>query len=325
MSIVMGVDGGGSKTYTVITDEHGNQLGSGVSGCGNYQTIGIDKATENITESIETALKAAGIEYSDIDYVQYGLAGADREKDINIINEGLKTIPIENWGLVCDTMEGLRIGSDDYTGVVLVCGTGTNASGRNCLGEEIQIGGFGNFYGDWAGGGSMAQETFRAAVRSWELREKPTVLTEKVPRFFKLDSVSEMFNKFLDDDIYHVPAKLAEVLHEAADEGDDVAISILEKTGHELGLAASAVIKNLENFKSPIPVVLVGSVVQKGRNEYLLNALRKTVEKVHESIEIVIPEMEPVYGAVMLAMDHQSIPVTEEIHHKFITYGGYEE
>ena len=95
MSIVMGVDGGGSKTYTVITDEHGNQLGSGVSGCGNYQTIGIDKATENITESIETALKAAGIEYSDIDYVQYGLAGADREKDINIINEGLKTIPIK--------------------------------------------------------------------------------------------------------------------------------------------------------------------------------------------------------------------------------------
>ena len=66
-------------------------------------------------------------------------------------------------------------------------------------------------------------------------------------------------------------------------------------------------------------------MVQKGRNEYLLNALRKTVEKVHESIEIVIPEMEPVYGAVMLAMDHQSIPVTEEIHHKFITYGGYEE
>ena len=186
MPIVMGVDGGGSKTYTVITDEHGNQLGSGISGGGNYQTIGIDKAVVNITESIESALSNARLEYSDIDYVQYGLAGADREKDINIIKGGLKTISLPNWDLVCDTMEGLRIGSKDYTGVVLVCGTGTNSSGRNSLGEEIQIGGFGNTFGDWAGGGAMAQETFRAAVRSWELREIPTILTKKYQGFSAL-------------------------------------------------------------------------------------------------------------------------------------------
>ena len=90
-------------------------------------------------------------------------------------------------------------------------------------------------------------------------------------------------------------------------------------------MAASAVIKNLGNFRKPIPIVLVGSVVQKGRNEHLLNALRKTLEKDHEEIEIVIPDMEPVYGAVMLAMDHLGIEVTEEVHQKFNSYGGYEE
>ena len=53
MKIIMGVDGGGSKTFTVISDEKGNQLGRGIAGGGNYQTIGIDQAVENITVSID--------------------------------------------------------------------------------------------------------------------------------------------------------------------------------------------------------------------------------------------------------------------------------
>lgn len=316
---------GGGKTYSVITDAYGNRLGSGISGGGNYQTIGIEKAIENITGSIEAALKAASLNYDQIDYVQYGLAGADREKDIKIINEGLKNIPFANWGLVCDTMEGLRIGSPDFTGVVLVCGTGTNAAGRNKLGETTQIGGFGNFYGDWAGGSSMAEETFRATIRSWELREKSTVLTERVPSYFGFENVEEMFHKFLDDDIYHVPNELTVVLHKAADDGDKVAIRILEKTGEELGLAASSVIHKLGNLGQPIPVVLTGSILQKGQNKYLLDSLKQTLEEDHKQIELIIPKMEPVYGALLLAMDHLGMEATEEVYKKFNSYGGYEQ
>ncbi|MCJ8009919.1 N-acetylglucosamine kinase [Lederbergia wuyishanensis] len=328
MPIIMGVDGGGSKTFTVISDENGNLLGKGVSGGGggNYQTVGIDKAVENITASIEAALKSAGLDYKDIDFVQYGLAGADRPKDIAIIESGLKRIPFENWDLVCDTMEGLRIGSKNFTGVVLVCGTGTNAAGRNNEGKQVQIGGFGYFFGDYAGGAAMAQETFRAAVRSWEQREQHSVLTEKVSKYFGFNNMEEVFNHFLDNDMYHVPNDLALILHEAADEGDPLAISLMEKMGKELGLAASAVIKNLGDLNQPIPIVLTGSIVQKGQNKYLLEALRKIVEAEHQKqIELVIPDMEPVYGSVLLGMDHLGINATDDIYEKFNSYGGYEE
>ncbi|MEK3889203.1 N-acetylglucosamine kinase [Bacillus sp. FSL K6-3431] len=325
MPILMGVDGGGSKTYSVITDEHGYQLGKGISSGANYQTIGIDKAIKNIKDSIESALMSASLKYDDIDYVQYGLAGADREKDLLIINEGLRTINFQNWGLVCDTMEGLRIGSPDYTGVVLVCGTGTNAAGRNKLGQMVQIGGLGNLYGDGAGGSSMAEETFRAAIRSWELRERPTILTKTVPSYFGFENVPDMFNTFLDDEVYNVPNELTIVLHQAAYEGDEVAIRILEETGKELGLAASSVIHKLGNLEEPTPIVLTGSVLQKGQSKHLLESLRSTVESVHEHIKLVIPKMEPVYGSLLLAMDHLGITVTEEIHQKFNSYGGYEQ
>ncbi|HWL26039.1 MAG TPA: ATPase, partial [Ureibacillus sp.] len=44
MRYLMGVDGGGSKTYTVITDEYGNKVGEGLSGRGNHQVEGIQFA-----------------------------------------------------------------------------------------------------------------------------------------------------------------------------------------------------------------------------------------------------------------------------------------
>jgi len=320
----MGVDGGGSKTFTVICDEKGNVLGKGISGCGNYQSNGIDNAIANINESIENALNMSGLNKSNIDFVQFGLAGADREKDFSILLPALRNLSFSNWDLVCDTMEGLRTGSADNVGVVLVCGTGTNAAGRNKAGKMVQTGGFGYLYGDFAGGGQMARETFRAAVRSWEYRESPSILTKKVPEFFNYRTMEELVNAFLDDDIYSVPNDLTRVLHEAANEGDSVAIKILTSMGNELGLAAKSVIKRLGNLECPIPVVLTGSILQKGRNTYLLESLESSIISEYPDINLIIPTMEPVYGALLLAMDQLNIAVTKEMYQRFESYGGYE-
>src|SRR5690606_29152339 len=102
--------------------------------------------------------------------------------------------------------------------------------------------------------------------------------------------------------------------------------SLMETMGKELGLAASAVIKNLGDLDQPIPIVLTGSIVQKGQNKYLLDALQKTIEAEHQKeIQLVIPEMEPVYGSVLLGMDHLGITASDDIYEKFNSYGGYEE
>ncbi len=321
MRYLMGVDGGGSKTYTVITDEYGNKIGEGLSGIGNHQVVGIEIALKNIKESIDKALNSARLEYIDISFTQFGLAGADREKDFAILRPALNTLPLESWELVCDTFEGLRIGSENNIGVVLVCGSGTNAAGRNKEGKVVQTGGFGYLYGDAAGGSHMAKETFRLAIRSWELREIPSVLTDKVPSFFGFQTMEQLVNDFLDRDIYEIPGELTIVLHEAADEGDLLAIQLLKKTGDELGLAANSVIKRLGDFESEtIPVVLVGSVLQKARNQHLLQTMKTTIEREHHQISFIIPDIEPVYGSILLAMDHLGIVTSDEIYEKFRAY-----
>lgn len=318
MRYLMGVDGGGSKTYTVITDEYGNKVGEGLAGRGNHQDVGVKIALMHIKESIEKAMATAGLQYEEISFTQFGLAGADREKDFAILRPALSTLPLKSWDVVCDTFEGLRIGSEKNIGVVLVCGTGTNAAGRNKEGKVVQIGGMGYLFGDAAGGIYMARETFRSAVRSWEQREIRSILTDKVSRFFGFQSMEQLVDHFLDRDIYEVPSELTIVLHEAAAEGDHLAIKLLRKTGEELGIAANSVIKRLGNFESgTIPVVLVGSVLQKGRSRYLIQSLKTKMECEHPNISIFIPDIEPVYGSILLAMDHVGIMTTDEIYQKF--------
>ena len=324
MHIILGVDGGGSKTYAVVVDESGNKLGSGVSGSGNHQGPGVDVALANIRQAALDALAQAGLSPEDVSFVQYGLAGADREYDFNILRPALATLPFEKLDLVCDTLEGLRTGSDDNVGVVLVCGSGTNAVGRNRNGTTVQTGGFGYLFGDTAGGYHLAVETFRAAVRSVEYREQPSLLPERVAQFLGFPSMEQVITYYLDGELEEVPADLTLVLHQAAAEGDEVSIRILEDMGRELGLAAKSVVRRLGGFDGDeFPVVLVGSVLQRGRSPHLLGALKDTVRTEYPEALFVIPEMAPVYGAILLGMTRLDLPITDELTKKFAAYGGY--
>lgn len=326
MPLILGVDGGGSKTHAVIVDEQGEKLGSGVSGCGNHQGAGVQAALENIRRAAFAALKEAGVSPLEVSFVQYGLAGADREHDFNILRPALGQLPFKNWDVVCDTMEGLRTGSPDNTGVVLVCGAGTNAMGRTHTGVTVQTGGFGYLFGDTAGGYHMAIETFRAAVRSYEYRERPSILPALVSQHLGFQTMEQVMNHYLDMELNTVPFDLTLVLHKAAEQGDCLAIEILKTIGRELGLAANSVVRRLGGWQTEqLPVVLVGSVIQKGRSPHLLGELERTVRAENAGSYFIIPEMALVYGAILLGMDRLGISTKADLMEKFVSHGGYEE
>ncbi|MCF8563214.1 ATPase [Alicyclobacillus tolerans] len=325
MPFFMGVDGGNSKTEAVVVDENGQKLGEGRSGCGNHQVRGVTFALNHIREAIEQAANAAHLSFEQIEFVQYALSGADRERDEAILNPALSALPLSRWALAGDAMAGLRTACPDCVGVVLVCGAGTNALGRNRYGRVVQTGGFGYLYGDSAGGRDMARETFRAAVRSYERREEDSLLAARVPQFLGFDNMQRLLTEYLDKGIQEVPLDLTVVLHQAAQDGDKLAIRMLEYFGRELGTAANSVIARMEpKFDvSPIRVALVGSVFQKGQSKHLLNALQHTMlgeGPENPQVELVIPNILPVYGSVLLAMDHLGMVPNQAMLELFAAY-----
>ena len=64
MTLVLGVDGGGRKTYAVVADEHGEVLGAGQAGASNWEIAGADGARAAIASAVGAAVRR-GVERRD--------------------------------------------------------------------------------------------------------------------------------------------------------------------------------------------------------------------------------------------------------------------
>ncbi|MCY0899407.1 MAG: ATPase [Firmicutes bacterium] len=302
MRYVLGVDGGGSQTTAVVADELGFPLGWGKAGGANHQSVGIDQAIDQVWRAASDALRVAQLTPEAIALAHYGLAGADRPHDFAILKPALQTLPFAVWDVTADAWIGLRAGTSDYVGVSLVCGSGTNAVGRDPAGHEVQIGGFGYAFGDTAGGHHLAVETFRAAVRAYQRRGPETLLTHWVPMHLGMSDMEAVYNTWLDTG-RAIPLSLALVAHQAADAGDAVARRLLREMGEELGRAANAVLAHLDVWAGPIEVVLVGSIVQKGKHLEVLGGCELTIRQQYPQAVLRPLAEQPVYGAVLMALD----------------------
>ncbi|TFE23186.1 N-acetylglucosamine kinase [Cohnella luojiensis] len=314
MKYYLGVDGGGSKTYTLIVDEQGKIVGKGSSGNGNHQ-VGYDEARRNIRKSVEMALEHARLKRENIEFAYFGLAGADREADYKILRPMIAELGFPRHEINCDTMIALRAGTNRPYGVVLICGTGTNSAGVNREGRFYQCGGFSYQFGDFGGGGSLCVEAFRAVIRAWDGRERPTLLTQLVLDELRYASVQEMFDDYLDHNEVP-PLKLTKLLFQAANQGDAVSREILRNQGVELGKSAKAVIKHLDMGSECFDVVLAGSVVTRGEGDFVHAYIEHAVKEAAPRATIVKLKVEPVVGAVWLAAESSGIGLPEKINRR---------
>lgn len=322
MNYYLGVDAGGSKTYTIITDEDGNIVGKGRSGNGNHQ-LGAEEARHNIRESVGIALTHARLTPDQIAFAYFGMAGADREADYRILRPMIAELGFPRREIACDTMIALRAGTDKPYGVVLICGTGTNSAGVNRQGETFQCGGFSYQYGDFGGGGALNVEAFRSVIRAWDGREEPTLLTQLLLDSLGYESVQAMQGDYLDYE-RTPPTHLAKLLFEAADQGDAVAQAILRKQGEELGKAAKAVIKRLGMAEERFDVVLAGSIVTRGKGEYVTAYIKQAIQEAAPQASMVKLAVEPVVGAVWLAHEAARGTLPQTVYDKLKDIADYD-
>lgn len=306
----LGVDAGGSKTYTLIADQAGRIIGKGHSGNGNHQ-LGYKQAEAHITESVEMALRQAGLERKEITSAFFGLAGADRPIDYQILRPMIRELGFTKHDIACDTIISMRAGTTKPYGVVLICGSGTNSAGRNRSGDFFQCGGFSYPFGDFGGGGALSVEAFRTVIRAWDGRERPTLLTELLLSYLGYSSVLDMFDDVMDNQ-KPIPRDLVKLLFQAAQQGDEVAQDILRRQGEELGKSACAVIRRLRMEQESFDVVLAGSVVTRGEGPFIHTYVEKAVKEAAPHASIVKLGIEPVVGAVWMAMEAEGAPVSEE-------------
>src|SRR5690606_34967862 len=150
MTLVMGIDGGATKTIAVVVDKHREMCGRSQSGPTNWNSVGLEKARDNLRQAIRGALAKAGRKPDEINAVCVGASGVDRPHDRAQLAGWLRELfPSTMLAVHNDAVIALASGTGgDVYGVVLISGTGMIVYGFDRMGHRQRAGGWGALLGD---------------------------------------------------------------------------------------------------------------------------------------------------------------------------------
>jgi len=306
VSAVLGVDGGGRKTYAIVADGSGALLGAGVGGSSNWETAGLEGACEAVATSADAALEAAGLRRGALDASVFGLAGVDWPSDLGLL-EGV-IAPLGFGGphrIVNDAFVALRAGTTQPWGAVVISGTGTVAAGRNPAGDEFRTIGEGRVFGDFGSEFDVSELAVRAVADAYTGRGPSTMLTELICDRAGVDTASTLLERLSRQDTrLRSPevANMAPLVLVATERGDLVARTILEQIGSSLGDAAGLVASRLEMQDVEFEVVCAGNLFRTP-NRYLMDQLELGVRRTAPRARPEVLNTPPVVGAGLMALE----------------------
>jgi len=298
--LLLGVDGGNTKTHALVTDLEGNVLGRGDAGTADIHATVPEPALVEITLACERALEAAGGTAADLDAAAFNLAGADWPEDFVLLGDELtRRIGLEREPVVVnDGIGPLRCGSDDSVGVAAVVGTYCAVGARNAAGEIFHLG----FWPDSTGAYALGAEGLTGIWRNMIGLGPPTSLLGRALELWDRGSAKDLLHVFtrIDDGLPAVSARarFAEAVLDEAEGGDIVARDIVRVVGGRAGDYARVCAEQTGQLGQPFPLVLLGGVLR-----HPSPLLRAAIhDRVPEAIP-VYPDIEPVVGALLLAAD----------------------
>src|SRR5215207_8247762 len=113
MDLVLGVDGGNTKTLALVARGDGVIIGTGRAGCGDiYGATSLAAAIAEIEHAVHAALTEAGIQSTELSAGAFSLAGADWPEDFRLLEDAMRARGYgQNIRIVNDAIGALRAGS----------------------------------------------------------------------------------------------------------------------------------------------------------------------------------------------------------------------
>ena len=306
--IVVGVDGGGSKTRVIVGTAEGEVLAS-VEGPKSAVVPGqAARSADVIAELVTSALSEIALPGAVLPRVLYcGVAGTGRDEEKRALHDALDEKEIaEEVVIDSDGMIALYDALEDRAGILLVVGTGSIAYGRSPAGSIVRCGGWGPAFGDEGSGGWIGRRALSIVAASSDGREPPTALLFPVLAATQCEDVQDLipWAAVADARAY---ATLAPVVFTAAANGDQRANALVSLAAEELVLHIRALAKQLfSDERAAVTVALSGGLMQRG------SPLRKRLEQRLKSAvpgaQLRSEEVLPARGALRAAARRIHLP-----------------
>jgi glucosamine kinase len=304
-SIVVGVDGGGTKTRALLADEHGERIAEAVGGGSAVRPQEIERSAGVIAGVVRDVLEIAEREGAGVRprVLCVGVAGVGREPERQELWDALISQQLAEEVVV---QTDLAIALDDAfgegPGVLLIAGTGSSAYGRGPTGATARCGGWGPVFGDEGGGGWIGRRALSVVAAASDGREPETALTGAVLTALELSETSELI-RWAASANAGMLATLAPVVMGVAESGDLRANAIVSMAVEELVLHVRALARQLfSDERAAVPVALTGGLLKKGAS--FRKRLEHRLKTAVPGAQIHGEEIDAARGAVRGALRH---------------------
>lgn len=304
MQMIVAVDGGGSKTLSVLVDETGRVLKKLIAGCTNHQICGIEKASATLCGAVDELLRDAGAQNGDVAHLCIGLSGMDFDRDIALMERHLSGKAKElDHVILNDIWIAMSAGGFADYSAVSVCGTGHNTGVVAKDGSRYGISALRYTLGNFGGGMMLANEALHNAFRSFEKTGEYTALEAHLPALCEAADMQDLLYKIYESDYtYHLPYAVPLLVDTLARDGDSVCRGILEHFGQVQGEMTGRLIRCAGLEEERVPVVLAGSLYVKRLTDYMTDAFGRSLREYCREPVLQPLSRPPVLGAAMLAM-----------------------
>jgi glucosamine kinase len=291
--IVIGIDGGGSKTHAMVADEQGNVIAETV-GPGSAVRPGQAEHSANvIADVVRDALASCEMTHVTPRALCVGVAGAGRDTERQELWQALVSRDLASELVIhSDFSIALDDAFGDGPGVLMISGTGSVAFGRGPTGVTARCGGWGPVAGDEGSGAWIGRRALSVVTAASDGREPETALTGAILTAAQVNETADLIAWAANAPPSQL-ATLAPIVLSAADAGDLRANALVSLAVEELVLHVRALARQLfGDERASLPVALSGGMLSRG------TALRKRFEhRLKSSVPGAQIRSEPVIAA----------------------------
>lgn len=261
MSVVLGIDGGGTNTRAALVAD-GKLLAGGQSGSIKRLRVGSEAAEANLRALLNDVFAKAGVKA--VDAACCGVASASMPGIPEWITAVFNEFGVLRSEVVGDEVIALDAAFQGGPGILQIAGTGSNTIGRDADGARESAGGWSSRLGDEGSGYWIGVHSVRRALHAYDREEQQGVLA-RVGKIWGTSTIDELINV---GDATPGPdfAALAPAINELAEAGDPVAEGVLQQAAADLVefvLLVRSKLRRKHNIAGEVPVAWTGSVIEK--------------------------------------------------------------
>ncbi|MFJ7950049.1 N-acetylglucosamine kinase [Lysinibacillus sp. NPDC096418] len=309
---VLAIDGGGTKTTAVISDENGNVYAKLITKRSNPTAIGKQQFEHTIRSIMQELQLQNEQAFEAVKICFAGLSGV-KEKSFEAFTEEIMReylgkdvkIVVEN-----DALIALYSGTLGQEGIVQIAGTGAITMGYDKQHSFLRVGGWGYLFDDEGSGYDLGVQALKAVFQAYDGRAAETILARNLCQHFNVENVPQLIECVYNEG--HPRANISPLsiyVTQAAQVGDPVANAILDEASSKFLHAINTCYTKLTWDEEAVPVVLAGGVFS--NTPLFIERLKQLAIAQKLPFKFLPTLMEPIGGAVVGGLRAMDIVIAD--------------